>query len=110
MSPDPMLERILADKRSMTTTQVAKGYGITARKLNALLEQAGIQRKVNGSWELCTAHLKRGLVTLNEYPFMHRNGSMDYTITMKWTPIGRLLIHDIVQSQSINGRESHATT
>lgn len=110
MSPDPMLERILADKRSMTTTQVAKGYGMTARKLNALLEQAGIQRKVNGSWELCTAHLKRGLVTINEYPFMHRNGSMDCTTTMKWTPIGRLQIHDIIQSQSTNRRESHATT
>ena len=80
MSPNPMLERILADERSMMTTQIAKGYGMTARKMNALLEQAGIQRKVNGNWELCTAHLKRGLVTIKEYPFMHRNGS---TITMK---------------------------
>ena len=110
MNPDPMLERILADKRSMTTIQVAKGYGMSARKLNALLEQAGIQRKVNGSRELCTAHLKRSLVTINEYPFMHRNGSMDCETTMTWTPIGRLQIHDIIQSQSTNRRESHATT
>lgn len=107
---DPELERILSDKRSMTTTQVAKGYRMSARRLNQLLEAAGIQRKVNGNWELCTAHHKRGLVTFNEYPFMHRNGSMDCTTTMKWTPIGRLLVHDIVLSQSTNRRDSHATT
>lgn len=107
---DLELERILSDKRSMTTTEVAKSYRMSARRLNQLLEAAGIQRKVNGSWELCTAHHKRGLVTINEYPFMHRNGSMDYTYTMKWTLIGRLLIHDIVLSQSTNRREYHVTT
>ena len=106
---DLELERILSDKRSMTTTQVAKGYRMSARRLNQLLEAAGIQRKVNGNWELCTAHHKRGLVTINEYPFMHRMAA-GCTTTMKWTQIGRLLIHDIVLTQSTNRRDSHVTT
>lgn len=37
---NPELERILSDKRSMTTIQVAKGYGLTAREPEIFPEQA----------------------------------------------------------------------
>jgi len=100
MPKDLQLEHIMSSGKTMTTTAVAKEYGMTARKLNQLLETAGIQRKVNRNWELCTAHPQRGLVTINEFPFMHANGQLDATVTMKWTQIGRLLIHDIIHNQS----------
>lgn len=100
MSKDPQLDHIMASTQTMTTTGVAREYGMTARKLNQLLESAGVQRKVNKNWELCTAHQKRGLVTINEYPFMHKGGQLDAAITMKWTQIGRLLIHDIIHNHS----------
>lgn len=96
---DDYMNRILEERRSLTTTQVAGHYGITARKLNQILVESGVQRKEGRNWALCTQHQQKGLVSINEFPFMRSHGQRDHRITMRWTTVGRLFIHDLLLSQ-----------
>ena len=41
---------MLLSDETLTMTQIALNFGMTANKLNKLLEEWGIQRKVNGQW------------------------------------------------------------
>lgn len=103
---DKYLGVIMADRRSKTTTEIGKDYGISARKLNMILVVAGVQRKDRfGNWEVCTAHEKKGLTTVSEFPFMHSNGRQDMATTMRWSQMGRVMIHGILADQGIHPKK-----
>lgn len=103
---DKYLNVIMSDRRSKTTTEIGKDYGISARKLNMILVVAGIQRKNRfGNWEVCTAHEKKGLTTVSEFPFMHSNGQQDLATTMRWSQMGRVMIHGILADQGIHPKK-----
>lgn len=53
---------VLLSDESMTTTQIAQNYGMTARKFNSLLKKLEIQRKVNGQWVLYSKYQGKGYV------------------------------------------------
>lgn len=53
---------ILLSDESMTTTQIAQNYGLTARKLNSILKELEIQRKVNDQWVLYAKYQGKGYV------------------------------------------------
>lgn len=104
---DKYLNVIMADRRSKTTTEIGKDYGISARKLNMILVVAGVQRKNRfGNWEVCTAHEQKGLTTVSEFPFMHSNGQRDMATTMRWSQTGRVFIHGILAGQGIRPKRS----
>lgn len=99
---DKYLGFIMSDRRSKTTTEIGKDYGISARKLNTILVKAGVQRRNQfGNWEVCTAHEQKGLTTISEFPFMHSNGRQDMATTMRWSQIGRVMIHGILAGEGI---------
>ncbi|MBL3845898.1 phage antirepressor KilAC domain-containing protein [Bacillus paranthracis] len=45
-------DNVLDSKNSFTITEIANDLGMTARKLNALLNQLKVQRKVGTKWVL----------------------------------------------------------
>ena len=47
---------------TLTVTQLAQNYGMTARKLNSLLAEWGVQRKVNDQWILYSKYINKGYV------------------------------------------------
>lgn len=53
---------VLLSDESMTTTQIAQNYGMTARKFNSLLKKLEIQRKVNDQWVLYSKYQGKGYV------------------------------------------------
>lgn len=57
------LDLILQTKDSLTITQIAQDYGISARKMNQLLKQERIQRIVNGQWVLYAKYLGKGYIS-----------------------------------------------
>jgi len=103
---DKYLGFIMSDRRSKTTTEIGKDYGISARKLNTILVSAGVQRRNQfGNWEVCTAHEQKGLTTISEFPFMHSNGRQDMATTMRWSQTGRLMIHGILAGEGIHPKK-----
>lgn len=93
---DKYLQKIMQDRGSKTTTEVAKEYGISGRELNRILEEKGVQRKMANGWEIRTYYSKDGLVSYSEYPFMRSKGQLDASYTMRWTQRGRIMIHGIM--------------
>ena len=90
---------ILSCDLDMTATQIAADYGISAIRLNNLLHEAGIQRKVNGQWVLYREFMNMGL-TSSFTGFLEKRGH--YYVQTRWTQQGRLMIHQIMKEAGID--------
>ena len=54
------LDTILSSTGVLATTQIAADYGLSAKQLNRILHEEGIQRNVNGQWILYRKHMGKG--------------------------------------------------
>ena len=91
------LDTILKSQDTMTVTQIAADYGISAKRLNQILHEEKIQRKVGGQWLLYTNHMNNGYTKSETY--MDVKGSP--RINTKWTQKGRVKIHEILSKLGI---------
>ena len=85
-------DKVLAAPNGLTTSEIASELGMTAQKLNKLLKDLRIQKKIGNRWMLTAAHLGQGLET--EETFLDDGGVSRHS--MKWTELGRKFIHDAV--------------
>lgn len=88
------LDLILQTKDSLTITQIAQDYGMSARKTNQLLKQERIQRVVNGQWVLYTQYLGKGYISSRTFDYMGKDGKIHSNITTVWTQLGRRFLYD----------------
>lgn len=88
------LDLILQTKDSLTITQIAQDYGISARKMNQLLKQERIQRIVNGQWVLYAKYLGKGYITSRTFDYMGKDGKIHSNVTTVWTQLGRRFLYD----------------
>lgn len=90
------VDRILSTKSTMTITQIAADYDLSAVKLNKILHEAGLQRKVGEQWILYKQHMTKGYTKSETITFTRSDGRLDCKVTTKWTQKGRLKIHEIL--------------
>lgn len=90
------VDRILSTKSTMTITQIAADYDLSAVKLNKILHEAGLQRKVGDQWILYKQHMTKGYTKSETITFTRSDGRLDCKVNTKWTQKGRLKIHDIL--------------
>lgn len=95
------LDLILQTKDSLTITQIAQDYGISARKMNQLLKQERIQRIVNGQWVLYAKYLAKGYVSSRTFDYMGKDGKVHSTMTTVWTQLGRRFLYDRLKAIGI---------
>ena len=95
------VDTILDSKNTLTVTQIAADYGMTANRLNLILKTAGAQRKVNGQWVLSAPYRGKGYTESKTFSYMHSDGSPDSKLLTCWTQRGRRAIHEILASQGI---------
>lgn len=88
------LDLILQTKDSLTITQIAQDYGISARKMNQLLKQERIQRIVNGQWVLYAQYLGKGYISSRTFDYEGKDGKIHSNITTVWTQLGRRFLYD----------------
>ena len=88
------LDLILQTKDSLTITQIAQDYGISARKMNQILKQERIQRIVNGQWVLYAKYLAKGYVSSRTFDYMGKDGKIHSNVTTVWTQLGRRFLYD----------------
>lgn len=95
------VDTILDSKNTLTVTQIAADYGMTANRLNLILKTAGVQRKVNGQWVLSAPYRGKGYTESKTFSYTHSDGSPDSKLLTCWTQRGRRAIHEILASQGI---------
>ena len=95
------LNVILQSKGTLTTTQIAADYGITAVKFNKKLNEMRIQHKVNGQWILYSNLMGKGYVHSKTITFYHSDGRLDTRLSTEWTARGRMFLYDALKEIGI---------
>lgn len=102
------VDEILSSTGTMTTTQIAADYSLSAYKLNKILHEEKIQHKVNGQWILYQSHMGKGYTQSVTIPIVRANGSPDAKLHTQWTQKGRLMIHDILSRRGVRANMDKA--
>lgn len=95
------VDMILDSKETVTTTQIAQDYGLSAKSFNILLRNYGIQHKVGGQWVLYAKHLPCGYVQSDTISITHKNGLSGTVMHTKWTQKGRLFLYEELKKHDV---------
>ncbi|MFK5630041.1 phage antirepressor [Staphylococcus aureus] len=90
------VDEILKSTGTLATTQIAADYGVSAQKLNKLLHEARLQRKVNKQWVLYSEHMGKSYTESDTIAIVRSDGREDTVLQTRWTQKGRLKIHEIM--------------
>jgi len=95
------LDRILESKDTVLITQIAKDYGLSGRRLNAILHDEGVQYKVKDQWVLYWTRQDMGYTKSHTVEFTRSHGEKGTKLQTEWTQKGRLFIHGILTKRGI---------
>lgn len=90
------VDTILASTDTVTTSQIAADYGMSAKTLNKILNGQHIIRNVGGQWILYKKHMNKGYTKSETIEVTRKDGTKKVVMQTKWTQKGRLKIHDIL--------------
>ena len=88
---------VLQSKGTVTITQIAKDYGMSAKQFNAKLHEMGIQYKQSGTWLLYSKYQGMGYTQSSTY--VDSTGTS--RLNTKWSSKGRLFIYDEMKKVGI---------
>lgn len=83
---------------TMTVTEIAKDYGMTATKLNRLLHEFGVQFKQGKHWVLYHKYDSKGYTQYEAFAYNDNKGVHN---NLKWTQRGRKFIYDTLKEHGI---------
>jgi len=95
------LDRILKSKSLVTITQIAKDYGMSGQRLNAILHDKGIQFKLGEQWVLYQKHADKGYTFSETFVIDDVPGQERVSMTTKWTQKGRIMIYNLLKEVGI---------
>lgn len=95
------LNAILQSNGTVTTTQIAQDYGMSAMALNRKLAEMRVQHKVNGQWILYATHQAKGYVHSRTLNLTHRDGRPYTCMMTEWTQRGRLFLYDALKEVGV---------
>lgn len=90
------VDTILSSEDTLTISQIAADYGKSGKKLNKILHEQRVIRKVGGQWILYKEHMNKGYTKSETTEIPLKNGDKKLIINTKWTQKGRLKIHEIM--------------
>jgi len=91
------LDIILSSKDTVTITQIAADYGMSAREMNKVLHKLGIQHKVGGQWILYKKHMRKGYTKSHTNEIPKADGGMKIVMNTKWTQKGRIFLYNYLK-------------
>jgi len=93
-------DKVLMAPETMVITQIAKEYGKSAREMNALLHDIGIQYKVNGQWVLYAKYANQGY-TKDVTCQKEHDGIVGTYVNTQWTQKGRKFLYEELKQRNI---------
>lgn len=94
-------DRILQSNATMTITQIAQDYGMSAIAMNKELESMRIQHKERGQWILYAQFLKGGYVHSRAVDIIRKDGRHDVKHNTEWTMKGRIFLYEALKGKGI---------
>ena len=85
----------------VSTTEIAKDYGMSAKKFNALLHDLKIQFKKSGVWFLYQKYAGFGYTKSKTHNYSDENGIQHSKQHMYWTQKGRLFLYEHLKGMDI---------
>lgn len=89
---------VLACPDLVTITQIAKDFGMSAKKLNKILKEKKIQFKQGRTWFLYQKYAEQGYTQSKNYLYDEDNHTAMHTL---WTQKGRLFIYELLKADGI---------
>lgn len=94
-------DQIQQSNATMTVTQIAQDYGMSAIKLNLLLSDMKIQHKMRGQWILYGQFLTGGYVHSRAVDIIRSDGRHDVKYNTEWTTKGRIFLYEALKAKGI---------
>lgn len=95
------VDTILSSTDTVTVTQIAADYGLSAKALNKILWEEHLIHSVNGQWILYKRWMNKGFTKSETINVPRADGSSKVVMNTKWTQKGRLKIHEILTAVGI---------
>lgn len=93
-------DEVLQSEKLIPMTVIAKDYGMSATRLNGILNAFRIQYKLRGTWCLYAPYQNMGLTKTKTMPVPHSETGKTFII-MYWTEKGRAFLYDFLKEQNI---------
>ena len=94
-------DMILQCKDLIATTVIAKDYGMSAKKFNAMLHEMGIQFKQGDTWVLYSKWQGNGYLKVKTHNYADAEGVQHSKEHSYWTQKGRLFLYDLLKQNGI---------
>lgn len=88
-------DKVLKSETTLTATEIAKEFGMSASKLNDVLCERRIQYKHREHYVLTAKYQNKGYTKVTSHPYTTRNGEHRTRMQMEWTEYGRAFLHRI---------------
>ncbi|MGU3462945.1 phage antirepressor KilAC domain-containing protein [Bacillus sp. D48C] len=95
------LDQILQSQDTVTVSQIAADYGLSAMRLNKILNDEKVQYKVNNQWLLYSKHQNKGYTKSKTVDVVHTDGSRSVKMNTRWKQKGRIFIHELLKKRGI---------
>ncbi len=93
---------VLNCKDLISTTEIVKDYGKSARWLNELLHKLKVQYKQGGKiWLLYQKYAVKGYTSTKTQAYNGNDGQVHTKVHTYWTQKGRLFIYDLLKSNGV---------
>ena len=94
-------DMILQCKELIATTVIAKDYGMSAKKFNAMLHEMGVQFKQGDTWVLYAKYQGQGYLKAKTHNYADSDGVQHSREHSYWTQKGRLFLYDFLKQEGI---------
>ena len=85
----------------LSVTEIAKDYGLSAKALNKMLHDIGVQFNQSGVWFLYSKYQSYGYTQTKTQNYNRPDGTQGARTHMYWTQKGRLFLYDLLKRRGI---------
>lgn len=92
---------VLQNPALVTVTVIAKDYGMSARAMNKLLKDLGVQYDQRGVWFLYAKYQSKGWTQSATHMVTKKDGTEKAVVNTKWTQKGRLGLYELLKDHGL---------
>lgn len=85
----------------LSVTEIAKDYGLSAKALNKMLHDFGVQFNQSGVWFLYSKYQSCGYTQTKTQNYSKPDGTQGARVHTYWTQKGRLFLYDVLKRRGV---------